>query len=320
MTRWVSLYLFHSGGLDSVLVRGIYPLVSHLRSVGACDRWFFVRYWNGGSHIRLRLEVSANAEPIIRTSQDALSRFLRSEPRQDKGVQEYQAVANSMSAMLDAAAHDAVNADIEPVETLQPDGSVQVRRYDYDASRYGGGVAQTLAEGHFWRSSELARSIVAHTLGDHVTRLGIAYELLAVLPCAAGWATDEAIRLFQAVSDMHCYMRRNDRVLREVSPASVTSAVALIGRLNSLDYDDSRSLNAVASDIWRQEITNCNAILNQLQANGDLALSPQQVLLSYVHMFNNRLGIDFGRECNMYGALVRVMATVDEIMGSRWPT
>ncbi len=47
---WVSAHVFHQGDLDALLVRAVHPLVTGL----AAD-WFFLRHWEGGLHVRLRV-------------------------------------------------------------------------------------------------------------------------------------------------------------------------------------------------------------------------------------------------------------------------
>ena len=55
---WLSLHFFHHGDLDRLLVECVGPLVLALKREGAIAESFFLRYWNGGPHIRLRLAVS----------------------------------------------------------------------------------------------------------------------------------------------------------------------------------------------------------------------------------------------------------------------
>lgn len=55
-TEWLSAYVFTSGSLRDLLVEHVAPLVDHVLSEGLAERFFFIRYWEGGPHLRLRFE------------------------------------------------------------------------------------------------------------------------------------------------------------------------------------------------------------------------------------------------------------------------
>src|SRR5690348_13935796 len=59
-TRWHSWHLYVDSADPAVtehaLIDVVAPALDRLRATGqAPDRWFFVRYWQGGPHIRLRV-------------------------------------------------------------------------------------------------------------------------------------------------------------------------------------------------------------------------------------------------------------------------
>ena len=54
MSTWISAHIFHAGDLDALITRVAGPLVSDLNPEG----FFFLRYWEGGPHLRLRMRVS----------------------------------------------------------------------------------------------------------------------------------------------------------------------------------------------------------------------------------------------------------------------
>ena len=64
---WISLHIHRRGGMDHLLMGGVSPLIEHLRREGVLARWFFLRYWDGGPHLRLRLLPNSghNAEEEI---------------------------------------------------------------------------------------------------------------------------------------------------------------------------------------------------------------------------------------------------------------
>lgn len=65
--NWLAAHIFYPGDLDKILLyfvrpflHGIYP---KLRQPTPC---FFIRYWEEGSHIRLRLNIPPDKETLIR--------------------------------------------------------------------------------------------------------------------------------------------------------------------------------------------------------------------------------------------------------------
>ncbi|WP_437896997.1 thiopeptide-type bacteriocin biosynthesis protein [Sorangium sp. So ce124] len=66
---WIYRKLFHDRGLegegtDALLLGLIDPLVSELEQSGAIDRFFFLRYAEGGDHLRLRVRVAPGRDPV----------------------------------------------------------------------------------------------------------------------------------------------------------------------------------------------------------------------------------------------------------------
>jgi len=58
---WLGLHIFYSGDADELLKRSIARFLSRWKSfLSPVSPWFFIRYWEGGSHIRLRLQ----ADPV----------------------------------------------------------------------------------------------------------------------------------------------------------------------------------------------------------------------------------------------------------------
>jgi thiopeptide-type bacteriocin biosynthesis protein len=52
---WISLHVFYTGPLDRVITEAVGSLVGTFTSKGSIDGYFFLRYWESGPHLRLRL-------------------------------------------------------------------------------------------------------------------------------------------------------------------------------------------------------------------------------------------------------------------------
>ena len=56
-SRWLSVHCHTPEPFEPFLREVIAPAVRLLLEDGTADRWFFIRYWEGGPHIRLRLHI-----------------------------------------------------------------------------------------------------------------------------------------------------------------------------------------------------------------------------------------------------------------------
>ena len=52
---WISAHVFYSDGLDRLLTEAVRPLVGELIAARLVRAYFYLRYWDGGPHLRLRV-------------------------------------------------------------------------------------------------------------------------------------------------------------------------------------------------------------------------------------------------------------------------
>ena len=53
--EWLSFHVFYAANSNPILVEGVTPVIRRLRAEGLIERWFFIRYWLEGPHVRLRV-------------------------------------------------------------------------------------------------------------------------------------------------------------------------------------------------------------------------------------------------------------------------
>src|SRR5215218_9452764 len=83
MTKpWISVHVFYSSNGNPLLADGVAPLVARLRARGLISRYFFIRYWLGGPHVRLRLlpAEAAGADEVKAVAEADLRAFLARRP------------------------------------------------------------------------------------------------------------------------------------------------------------------------------------------------------------------------------------------------
>lgn len=152
-TDWVSAHLFYHGNLDLLLVELVAPLVDELAADGLCDEYFFLRYWDGGTHLRLRLLAPPPSADDVRSRvTERCRRFFRERPAPttlDPG--EYLQTAGELARREGVADY---------ARRPYPNNSVAFIPYRREHGRYGQGASIQAVERHFVESSRIALSLV----------------------------------------------------------------------------------------------------------------------------------------------------------------
>jgi thiopeptide-type bacteriocin biosynthesis protein len=149
---WISAHIFHAGDLDQLITQVAAPLISDL----APERFFFLRYWEGGPHLRLRLRARApgwteHAErELLRRTSDYLESH-----RSSRTVTPAQ---YARAAALQARDERLANHD----STLHPNDSVRFIGYQPEHHAYGNSACMTAVEEHFTESSRVALALLAN--------------------------------------------------------------------------------------------------------------------------------------------------------------
>ncbi|WP_051467825.1 lantibiotic dehydratase C-terminal domain-containing protein [Actinomadura oligospora] len=176
-SRWISAHLFCWTDLDTVLTDAVAPLLGELHDQGTVRRAFYLRYWEGGPHLRLRLQPAAPEHELA-----LRARLLGLRPALDAGrpdaprVREYAAAA----ARLAAAEHRADDYDRD----LRTRGQVEFVPYRPEHDWYGHGPALAAIEKHFCRCSHLMLGAVAAAT-PAAARAGLAFALHVAAACTA---------------------------------------------------------------------------------------------------------------------------------------
>ncbi|MGW8724736.1 lantibiotic dehydratase C-terminal domain-containing protein [Streptomyces sp. NPDC055808] len=151
--HWVSAHVHTGHSLDLVLGTLVPPVLAELRQRGLVDCFFFLRHWQGGPHLRLRVRLTAPAaEPEVRTalSAHAGALFRDLPPSQAMSDRQYESLAR------DLAVHE---PESEP-GTLAPNDSLAFHDYHPEHGKYGHGGALRAVEDAFAICSELALAAV----------------------------------------------------------------------------------------------------------------------------------------------------------------
>jgi thiopeptide-type bacteriocin biosynthesis protein len=309
--EWISLHVFYAANANPVLVHCVGPLTAELRERGLLAKWFFIRYWLEGPHVRIRLLPSApeHAETVLRTAEERLAAYLRRRPALYE--EDRDASADLYKNMyLAEYTQEMWDADYGPEGTMpfRDNNSVHLMSYDREYARYGGPQAMELAESHFQTSSEYVLTLL-RTTNVHVRTalLGQSAQLMLAL-CLTFLPDEEAVATF-----LTRYRTMWETSYQESSEGQHEKFDASYARMRERLVQRVRQVRAGVRDLpgaaptareraWIQHAAELRDDILELAHDGKLAFregrtpdDPQDalavVLSSYVHMTNNRLGV-----------------------------
>lgn len=217
------------------------------------SEYFFIRYWEGGPHIRLRFKCKpSDYSSIYQKFKDSINRFLNA----DKVNIKFPLKINQKKmAELEGKS---INTIIYPV------GSIQEIKYEPEINRYGGSqLAMAQSESVFVESSKLCYRL--NKLNKNY-RILIALELMDFTFKQNG--TDKLINNLKNYNNFWSIYKNNNLNLKNNSAFIKVFNNIINNKINYSIYES--YINKI------QETKICDDI---------------NILSSHVHMTNNRLGI-----------------------------
>lgn len=318
-TRWVSAHLYYHDALNDLLRCAVRPLVGELAAGWLIDGFFFIRYWQGGPHLRLRvlLRDQAHAQPVKRLIEARIGRFFAHCPSQTVvRSEDYLRTAGWLSQ------HEfgpgGATVDRATVEPLQPNNTLRYVAYVPEEDRLGGPAGVAAFEPHFMDSAALALEVIAANPSEQ-RRTGRA---LAMMLLAAAVVIPDRQRLAR-------YFRYSyrDWAARHAAGDRTRSARYEAGFQQSYDRQRAQldelarrlldQARPVAGDhldpVSARWVASVSSLRNRL-TDQRLALAP--LLFQCLHKHNNRLGIKVAEETYLLFLLQR---TLTEIAGGKDP-
>ena len=300
-STWLSLHVFLS---DSALcVRFINEWLSaetrRLQMQGSLLGWFFIRYWEGGPHLRLRFKLS----------DDAVATKLQADL-----TQAAQAYINPSPVTREAyySAHAFDGEALDPKSlSWYDEGTVAVIDYQQEWVRYGGQAAMTVSEQLFQVSSEITLALARHpnrTLEQH---LASALGLMVASAQALSSDRQHNEHFFNRYAEF--WRSYNDDAVLAERQALAQPLAPVRARLSAVMQQLQPDVATKSPErVWWQALQRAQSQWRSLYEQGVL-ISPlsgevvrdeaafqvatQLILSSQIHMMNNRLGIIPAQEC-----------------------
>ncbi|MDR0344200.1 MAG: thiopeptide-type bacteriocin biosynthesis protein [Nocardiopsaceae bacterium] len=319
--QWLAMHIFYTSSNNPLLTECVIPLLRDLRQDGLLQRFFFIRYWMEGPHIRLRLRPHRpeDEEEIRRRAEEKVAAFLARRPALYEVDPEVLAPVYKELFLAEYSEEDwlakyGTNGQIP----LRENNTWAYIDYEPEYDRYGGPDGVRLAEWHFEQSSTTVLHLT-ETANVHVRAVlfGLAAQMMVAMAVAFSGSVAETARFFEDYGAF--WEARNQDANRTRASAyeaaytdmseSLTKRVGGI-RAAVSEHDFSR-LNGFMRH-WAEHCLELRDHIARLTAQQrmifpayeegtrttaaprpvtDLSLVLRILLTGYVHMTNNRLGV-----------------------------
>ncbi|MGH3829697.1 MAG: lantibiotic dehydratase C-terminal domain-containing protein [Pseudonocardiaceae bacterium] len=328
---WISAHLFHRGSLDELITGAVAPLVEELTRSGALGGFFFLRYWEGGPHLRLRLRPSSpgHTVPVRAALLERATRYLTDHPSPPAPAsyttEAYRAMAQRVAHAERLSYHDS---------QLHPDDTVEFIPYRPEYHAYGRRPALTAVETHFTESSAIALGLLtAGTSPAQRHAAALAMLMLTLAVCEPNLAR-VASRLRAVPADHIQRLTAADPAARALQDSYRNNGHALREQARDLWARAGRPCQTPLSGHlagWLHAIRTLHTQLTTAHAQGRFsptdslfpltrltrAVSSQspavaQVVLRCTHLLCNRLGIHTTAEAHLASLVARTLTDLNQ--------
>jgi len=301
--HWLSAHLYYNEPWERLLVRAINPFIQTTLQTGIANQFFFIRYWDRGPHIRLRI---AGEKDVI---QKVLKPHL---------VEHFESYFDSRPSHRTEPNYPQNFPDIYK---WLPNNSVQMISYRPEVNRYGGPYGIRITEDQFYWSSLTIFRHYQNQLDQwhYEDAMGMAIRMHLCLAKAAGFNERKTAQFFDYIFRLwmpHTLKLFNDRLTGEeyqrlhektitAYHTSFEQQKPFLVPLISTMWDSLESEFAFEEPYFNEWMLACRNQVRMLRntlVDGNLILEYTSkeipaadplfpILADWVHMTNNRLGI-----------------------------
>ena len=179
---WLAAYLYYSEPWESFLGESLAPFVQRVLKDGIAERYFFIRYWEQGPHVRLRF--FGDEAVLEHTLKPLLEKHFKAYFEQ----------------------HPSTRVEPEWLKTAPteqqwfPNNSIQYIPYEQETERYGGPQAVTVGEVQFESSSNAILAAIRQSESWTYERaLGIAIQMHLSFAYALGMDANETAEFYSYI-------------------------------------------------------------------------------------------------------------------------
>ncbi|MCY9160072.1 thiopeptide-type bacteriocin biosynthesis protein [Bacillus atrophaeus] len=291
--KWSSLHVFFHdfSNIETVLHRLIWPSLQSNIINAEIKKYFFIRYWEGGPHLRIRYIIQEGTDP-----EEFTERLIGSWT--DYLLKHPSAIELEKETFYQSHSLEGKSKNIIPSLPWFPNNSVQKVPYIPEIERYGGKVGIQIAEEYFCFSSEFVREILQN---QHLNtnRMAVALDIMYIIfksfceddlkmeeyegfwsQYAKGWLDWESVEYVEKI-----------RLKAEMQVKKLGEQL----KVNLETMWNQFKLNGVYRGIKSNNLLGMMSTIAQLTKSVPLIdfnnTSERRIIGSYMHMHNNRLGV-----------------------------
>ncbi len=271
MKDWTSLHIFYHNvpKYDDFIIK-LCEKLDEFRQCGRLEKWFFIRYWEGGPHIRVRM-LHATNECIEEIKHMAFG-YMKHNPSAKSVTREEYYKDNKF---------DGKPIDSEMLPWYQ-DGEIVEIPYEQEIQRYGGKEVMEMSETIFCLSSYLVKNILESTRNSFNQKLifAEALTLIEVEEYRKVYGRNnitEFIKIYSENWKSFLYNTDNEKQIDyffKVNSRALNSAIEILR--NNKDF--MHLIELIQDEIWH---------ISEKGINQDYM---DYIIASQIHMTNNRLG------------------------------
>ncbi|MGN9787210.1 thiopeptide-type bacteriocin biosynthesis protein [Nonomuraea sp. ZG12] len=288
-SSWVSAHVFRHDDLDELLLTQVAPLMSELVADDLVLGFFYLRYWEGGPHVRLRMRAAtAHLGEVRERVSGRLGAYLRAEPsRHPMNPADYTRLAADLAALEGHLGYE---------RRLLPPDTIRFVPYPPEHLSFGHGASLASVEHHFCESTAVALDVLWAPPPERVSA-AMVMTLAALLSLPAD------ARLLKQAGTMTNSPEPDTSDATEEKAAwarSRNELTAMAERLRTADLSITPQIPALA---WARSIRELRDRLAALRLAGAFSSEfPEPVahaLDRCLHLHLNRLGISLTQEARL---------------------
>ncbi|OJD61162.1 lantibiotic biosynthesis protein [Bacillus sp. N35-10-4] len=286
---WTSKHIFiHDYKLvDVFLKEKLLPLINRC----VLDKWFFIRYWQGGPHIRLRYKIKELQVKHVfeKELEDTLRDFQL----------EYQ------NEKFSEVSYDDRVVQLEGVKDLKvyPNFSIQDILYVPEVARYGGEEAVSFSEELFSYSSELASYVIQEIAWPK--RYIIAFDVMFY-----SYKMAEKLGIAPA---REVFFSSYNQVWSSFKDREELSKIQSLLQTRLEQLENKESIPKVYNNYFESMENNLKLIMEHQNIYTKETI--YYILISHIHMLNNRLGLSPQNEYLLSRVFLKKGDYSNEVMG-----
>ncbi len=301
--EWQALHVFMPPpGFDRFLVESVVPAIANAAGSSPA-KWFFIRFGEGGHHLRIRVRGLDGA--ALDGLRERLARDVAHVLEADTGSRDADQPPPLAAAMISGT-------------DFHAEGTVRAFPYEPEVQRYGGADALPICETLFCSSSQLATRVIGGSLADVSRRMTQALDLMLAVPVCLAKDGPDAFAFFASYAVL--WRTALGKQAAQIGDTPTTlQRPAIEKRLQQLAaLKGEEAGSRTVSGIWLRQLGWALDRFGALAGEGRLispidnkAAAPAErfaeavlsIFVSQMHMMNNRLGLSPLDELRLASAL-----------------